>query len=180
MSRLLARAAVLVAATALVAASSLPAFGADTGTINASVTGASPCITIGATSVDFGTAGFSTSSAFSSKVLSNASSYTNCASSSEIVMARGTNAHNAGSTATWSLNPAPGAICSNAATNVYSLTLSSATTPGNGGLDTSNKSFETAAGGATSNLNLGIFMPCTGSAGAGEKMDFQYILTVAF
>ena len=174
----LSAAGALTAAAACFVLSALPAFGSDTGTISATVTAATPCITIDTTSVDFGTLGFSTSSFFSAKVLSHASAYRNCGATQEAILARGTDAQSGTSAATWSLTQ-PSWICNIATANGYGLELGSDLTF-RFALSKQNASFETLGGNASGYLNLRIDMPCTGSAGAGEKMNFQYILTAIF
>jgi hypothetical protein len=170
-----------VTGVTVLALSSLPTFAGDTGTISASVTAATPCITIGTTTLDFGTLAFSSSSAPGGfKYLTNASSYTNCAGAQEAIFIRGTDATSSVSTAKWLLlGPSAGSIC-DAGADKYILQMSSSSTPSTLAVGTTSAAFDTAAAGATPSLSPGIVMPCTGSSGAGEKMNFQYVLTASF
>jgi spore coat protein U-like protein len=162
-----------VAAAAL-ALSALPTFGTDTGTISASVTASSPCITVQSASLDFGGLSFSTSASASPTSFKELSdSFTNCSGTDETILARGTDAHSATSSASWQLGAPPGCDVDR-----YTLQIDAGAAtvfPTN-----VNVNMQSAPSGSTLQDGFGIYMPCTGSSGAGEKMNFQYILTAAF
>src|SRR4051794_3582673 len=87
------------------ATSVLPASGAESGTVNAKVTIAAPCLTVGvvsltgATVLDMGTQQLGLGSSFA-----NFMSLTNCSTTAENISARGTNATSTTSAATWALH----------------------------------------------------------------------------
>lgn len=181
-------AAVASAVTALLAPA-LPAFGADNGTVNAKVTVAAPCLTVSftnpsVTALDFGTAPFQSSPA-ASRSLSNFFSVANCGASAENVSARGTNAVSATSTASWALEGTPlTSRCSTQGPNTYYLTTE-LTNPTNTGwlpttfLSTSDQTVASAVSPGSRPVTVSLAMPCPGSAGAGETMNFQFIYTAS-
>jgi hypothetical protein len=173
----------IAVAVVLFVGSALPAFSDDTGTVNATVTAGAACITLSQTTVNFGSLNFSTS-AGNNAAGQLAGSITNCGQSTESILARGTDATN--TTTTWSLVdatglPTPVNPCdlSSPNTNKYFLF----TFPGALStvfLTTTNKAFNTMAAGANSALTVGVVMPCTGSSGAGQTLNFSYIYTATF
>jgi hypothetical protein len=164
--------------------SGLPAFGADSGTVNAKVAVASPCVTVGpGTGVDFGTLEFaSTPQQVQGNQGNGTSTVSNCSPSGENIFVRGTNAAGA-SGASWSLvaRTQPVGTC-DLGTNKYVLKVNaydSTWTTLFGGVDatpTSQALFQSGAG-ATANIDYDLWMPCSGSGGAGETMSFQIIYT---
>jgi len=171
------------ALTAL-AASAVPAFSADNGTVNAKVTVAAPCLTVsltaGATQLDFGTTPFGGGSSYS-----NGISLTNCASAAENISARGTNATSTTSTASWTLQDSPRTCPSTP--NVYVLATQAwnsdgTLTLGPGSatfLSTSDKPLVSGLSPGSRPVFTSISVPCPGSAGAGETMSFQFIYTAS-
>ena len=165
-------AAVLVAA-ALLASATTPALGAGSGTVSAQVTVASgACLTLGASSVNYGTQQFSTPGApvFSQSGLLG---LTNCGSSSEQISAAGTNASgNAG--ASWTLKQSTSDLC----TLSPDLYESNAKDPAAGvlplGLAYANLGSPYSAG-EQRQVSVGMTMPCTGSSGSGQTMSFEYL-----
>ena len=172
--------AVSVTAVAAVALAPLPAFGdSDTGTVNATVTVAAPCILLDITDVDFGTKSFNTASSniFSQSTTLHA---TNCSGTDENILARGTDATNTAGTATWTLN----SVITNPCTigpNTYLLTHDNLGSGIGTALTTSDQEVATGiTAGEQYAYKLTLLMPCTGSDGAGETMNLQSILTATF
>lgn len=177
MTRTFRIASVLAFAICCFVASAVPVFSADSGTVAATVTAATPCITVTPASVSFGTAGFSNSSTATVADSTGSMSFTNCGSAKERVFGRGTNATGGGTT--WTL-----------------MTASSPTNPCTVGINTyqqstfvgsseviitdTNANLIDLNGGANFTLGGRIRMPCAGSAGAGNSMSFSYIYTATF
>jgi hypothetical protein len=165
-----------VAAGSLVL-SALPALGANSGTVNAKVTVSAPCLTIdwvSGTGLDFGTLAFG-------DALGRVGYFkvTNCAPGAENVSARGTDAASATSTASWSLlGSAP--ACPSTGANKYALStfLPQGATPITF-LTSADKPFATGLAPGSYDAGVSIHMPCSGSAGAGETMNFQVIYTAS-
>lgn len=158
------------------AASAVPAFTADNGSVAATVTVATPCITIdGLTSIDFGVKSFSTPGA--PEAFSVVDSYTNCSSAGENVSARGTNATSGGSPpVTWTLTPNNNPC--DAGANQFAMSIAKGGTFFlNASSDTQ---VETLGSGVASTVGLQLHMPCSGSAGTGQQMSFEYIFTATF
>ena len=192
MKRLLPIGVLVTGVTAFIT-SALPAFGADSATVNASVSVAAPCITVAPSSIAFGTVPFSTPATPSSRTV-NGISFVNCGASSEFVLAHGTDAVGTSpSTATWDL--AGFFACSGASgLNHYNLTLNG----GNSGganptpgfsvntvktdqylrLNGTNTVF---AAGSAEPVDAYLTMPCAGSDGAGASaMNFNIVFTATF
>jgi hypothetical protein len=169
-------------AAAFFFASVLPASSADSGTVQAKVTVASPCLTItGAItsmgSLDFGTLPFSTTSGNSGKGV-GAGRVENCAATAENFSVRGTNA--VGTDATWTLvDPRPNNVCS-AGINKYLVTpTKSPVATGNVGLSLADQLLVNVPASQWVDLSVGLSMPCSGSDGAGQNMSFQIIYTAS-
>jgi hypothetical protein len=173
--------AALVSSTVVLSA--LPAFGADTGTLDAHVTVAAPCLTVqkisGGTELDFGTLPFSPSAANPSQKDTAYHQVTNCGTSPEAVHVRGTDATSSTSNVTWALSSSTPAV--GVSQNVYAMRVTSDATSQSTLLATSNRLlFPTVAANTTNSLLLArLFMPLAGSAGAGETMNFQIIYTAS-
>jgi hypothetical protein len=168
----LRRAGLALALGGILAANAAPTFTADNGTVEASVTVATPCLVVTPGQIDFGTLPFSTTQiSFGVAPIS----YTNCSESPERVYGRGTDASGGGS-ATWSLSTVP---C-NGTLNNYTQGV---TRPGNPAtfLTTTDLELETVAGNLAGAYNqASITMPCAGSDGTGSYMSFQFIFTATF
>ncbi len=171
---------VLVPLAALLAAFPVPVFAATSGTISATVTVAAPCITVGP-SISYGTLLFAPAGTTPSPT-SGSSSYTNCSSAAEQVGATGSDATSttAGSTAVWTLQDMQPCITTTAL-NAYrveakdyqqvSVVLLSSTTAL---LDPA------LAPAMQQTLDTYLYMPCSGSSGAGETMQFTVTATAFF
>ena len=166
-------AVVIVAAIASVCiVAATPSLALDSGTITGTVIPAAPCLTVDTSAVDFGALPFSDHDHTSVSRLSPIG-VTNCYGGDESLLASGTDAHSSTSSATWALKAA--AACD---TNQFSLTLD---------LDgvvnqillhaTTATSLGRIGGGPGHTLSPVLVMPCTGSSGAGEHMNFSYIVT---
>jgi hypothetical protein len=178
MKRLIAGAAGLAVAAAYFVMSALPAFSADSATVNAKVTVASPCIAVQVAggSIDFGTLTFSTPTTVVRPGNGN-TTITNCATTNENISARGTDA--TGANATWTLIgtlfPSP---CTYG-TDKYGLDVDKVA-PGAVALTTQDQLLGSAPAGQIQHpFNTFIYMPCTGSGGAGQTMNFQIIYTAS-
>jgi hypothetical protein len=154
------------------AMSSLPAFSADAGTVNATVTVAGgPCITVPTTTIDFKSLGFSSPTA--NVTAADTLGYTSCSAAAQKVFARATDA--TGTAATWTLTtykyPCTDGV------NKYALDLYA------GGIDratlsATDQAIETLAPGVPGAVNLlSLTMPCQGSTGGGQTMSFQVHFT---
>lgn len=172
-----------VVAVAYFVASSLPAFSADNGTINAQVTPAAPCITLDKTSLNFGTAPFSPQQGVSSFQVPG--SVTSCTGTAQKLYGRGTDAKNAAASVTWTLDDS-GQLPCNLANNQYQLSAGDSGGTNNWGvyLSTANKQLLGTGGmlaaNTTRTIDSGLRMPCAGSDGAGQAMSWQYIYTATF
>jgi len=172
------------------AAGAVPAFTADSGTINLSVTAQAPpapCVEFAhppGTQVGFGTHAFSTASQGNGGRGDVAPKFSNCSTATETLYIAGTDAQSAGHT--WSLEyinastPCP-------ALNQYLLYYSM---DGFGGapITKTNASLlnlktaiypSTWPAGEQHDLGLSLVMPCQGSDGAGEAFSFNVTLTAA-
>lgn len=188
MKRLIAGAAGLAVATAYFVLSALPALGADSGTVNAQVTVASPCLTLDVTSINFGTGSFSQPSQAMTQLQNHQLNVSSCGTTSQGLFARGTDATASdGSDATWALiGSAQSDLCtqglnkyflSNYLWNGSSQVASVGITPVNRQfVDQTSAGYRLAAGGSL-RIDQLLFMPCTGSAGAGKTMNFQLTYT---
>jgi hypothetical protein len=155
------------------ASTATPILAADNGTVDASVTVATPCLLVTPSSLDFGTLAFNSTA-------SQPVTYTNCGITYERVYGKGTDA--TGTAATWTLNPTFGS-CGPGSADQYGLyvaTYSGATfTPVN--LSTTDALLESVApNSAGVGDQLFIRMPCAGSGGGGETMSFQVTYTATF
>jgi hypothetical protein len=152
------------------AMSSLPAFSADAGTVNATVTVAGPCLTVPTTTIDFKSLRFS--SPTSNVTGAETVGYTSCSAAAQKVFARGTDA--TGTSATWTLT-SYSTPCADAV-NKYGVELHVAGQRVT--LRATDQEIETLAPGlpgATTMLEL--TMPCQGSTGGGQTMSFQVHFT---
>lgn len=167
--------AILGIATAL-AATAVPAFPAESGSLVGTITAASapaPCLTVGDSVLDFGVLPFSTPGA-TRQSQNRITSLTNCGEATQQVSASGTDASSAGGT--WLL----GNDLTACPLNGYSLVA-------NAGVPVTLSYApqllrDTAApaqwdGGQRHFIGLAIFMPCQGSNGAGEGKTFTVTFT---
>ena len=157
------------------AASATPGFGGSTGTVAATVTVAAPCLILDSETINFGVRVFSTPQVPVS--MAGGNGYKNCGPASENVLARGTNATStSGPPATWTLQSDD--PCS-AGPNTYKLRATvGAAVPHV--LSTTNVEIDSLTPDEHRIVNTDLYMPCSGSDGAGQQMAFQYVFTVAF
>lgn len=186
MKRLITVAGGMAVALAYSALSALPAFSADTATVEAKVTVTAPCITVAVTwpsapTLDFGSSLFTTPTQPGGGSLMDAISVTNCAPGIENVLVRGTDATSTTTSSTWTLQNSL-ATCS-AGLDKYALEADMA--DGNGAhnspavkLELTNQLLGNIPPG-TRGVTPRLWMPCTGSKGAGETMSFQLIFTAS-
>ncbi len=168
-------------ALAALAVGAVPAFTADTGTINVSITAsapAGPCLEITGTDVGFGTLPFSTSSQTGFGYGNVNPQFRNCATVDEQIAIEGSDA--TGPSATWAL--APGlSNCggSSPPLDEYHLTY----VLDGGGTQSITKAKTTLLSSATPAANpdhelvLRLITPCAGSNGAGQTFTASVVLT---
>lgn len=174
--RRLNRLAAAVALTTALASSPITALAADSGTVDAQVTVATPCIIVSPTAVDFGTLSFTTLAVqgYSQRSIQ----LQNCGTSPEQVYVRGTDATLGGSTV-WSLVAAD--PCSGGLNEYFLRARDNSNTGPFVGLTTTDQALETVSAGSNALTNeLQLVMPCTGSDGAGQTVTFQAIFTATF
>jgi hypothetical protein len=181
-NRALVFAAGSVLAAACCAFTALPARANESATVNAKVTVASPCLTVSftnpsATGLDFGTLGFGSAAG-----QGNFFSVTNCSTAQESISARGSDATSSTSTAAWTLDDTFFGLstCSTSpSTNTYGLDTKFQGQVGVIRLSKADKLVQAIAPGPTS-VHVTLTMPCSGSDGAGETMNFQFVYTASF
>jgi hypothetical protein len=160
---------VTAASAALIFGTAAPTFAAETGTVDATVTVATPCINVLTPTLDFGTLPFSSGNVLGSA--QQAFRYENCGEAAEHIWAAGTDA--VGTSATWTLSGLPPAAC-NGTLNVYSVDAA------NYNLTNQAQDIESLAAGDTNFHTAVLYMPCVGSDGAGATMSFRILLTATF
>jgi hypothetical protein len=178
--RSLQRAGLGLALAGLWVGSAAPMLAADSGSINAEVDVAAPCIVVDPGTLDFGTLPFSSNDVLPS-IGAAGFSYLNCSSGAEIVFARGSDATGGGGAVTWTLDGTPSmpAYCPSAGLNTYVLGFSSS--GGTHYLTTTQQQIETVPGNAYgTNGDMGLVMPCVGSDGLGTTMSLQILFTATF
>jgi hypothetical protein len=156
------------------AATALPAFGADSGTVAATVTAESTCITVTPANAPLGTLPFSAAGRTSSASITP--TIASCTSASQKLFARGTAATGTG--ATWHLSSAD--VCMGTL-NRYRVNPVSGFSTGSGmfipPLSVSDQRVADLGANQTLVGLLHVEMPCTGSDGAGTEMSFSIIFT---
>ena len=166
------------AALALPAGAAADSSGVVTGTVTVP-TAPTPCITIDTTSISFGTLGFSPSAATVVGDASPGTTVTNCSGgATQQLFAHGSDAVGSG-TGLWSLI-VTGAPCT-AGPDTYRYSLRPV------GASTSSGIYMTNTDALLSSTMVSdlaythrIYMPCTGSSGAGETMSTNTTFTVTF
>lgn len=149
--------------------------------IGATVTVAAPCVTVGP-AIDYGTHGFAPNGSVPSPA-SGSSTYANCGSTSEQIAVQGTDADSTmpGSSAAWTLQsqqPCQGVTTPDKFRveikdyQQVSLALSSSTAQV---IDPA-----LADGSGDQTLTTYLYMPCSGSSGAGETMQFTISVIAYF
>lgn len=156
--------------------SGVPAFGADNGTVNATVSVQDvPCMTVTSSGINYGSRSFSTQ-ASPVQVTGNITSIATCSGSGQTVFVKGGQATD-GAGAVWSL---AGAL-SCPTTDQY---VHEVDNPNNGAsyiaLTTNATNFGTlnASPSSIPNIPTRLTMPCTGSSGLGKTMNMQILFTV--
>lgn len=167
-------------AAGVVLLASLPGLttAASSGTVSATVTGAAPCITVSG-SIAFGTLPFSQVNNLSGGFAGNqGTTVTNCGAQSEAILARLSTATNGNTN--WTVTT--GDPCANGSTNIYGMDVFDYSNyAGKLRMSGSDQTFLSSLGGNTGLTISGeIFMPCTGSAGAGVQMTSTITLTATF
>jgi hypothetical protein len=176
MKRLLPIPVVLAAASTFLA-SALPAFSADSGTVDARVTVQTACITLDQTSLDYGPQSFVQPGWI---VNSNMQfDVTNCGSAAKL-FGRGTDATNVSGSVTWTLDDSVEHQCT-PGVNHYKFGLDGLQ-PVVWGVKVSKVDKQLLgnsllAPGSAVDVSHRLFMPCTGSAGGGQTMSWQIVYT---
>lgn len=172
----LKRLAAAVALTTAWAGLPITALSAESGTVDAQVIVATPCIIVSPTALDFGTLSFTTIAVqgYSPRAIQ----LQNCGNSPEQMYVRGTDATVAGTTV-WSLVPAD--PCSGGLNEYFLRARDNSNTGPFVGLDKTDQFLETVGAGSIGLTNeLQLVMPCTGSDGAGQTVNFQAVFTATF
>ena len=174
----------LVAAIVAFVVAPLPASASSSGTLNATVTVASPCILLDKDAVDFGSLGFSSTTTPTNGT--KTAQLTNCGGQAEDILARGSDAVDSSSLPLWTLwgtsnqvNPCalgPGYFFQWSAIDGYanpnptwSLVSS-----------VEHVIASRVAAGTPNTLEATVTMPCSGSGGAGATAHFSFIYTASF
>jgi hypothetical protein len=165
---------VAIAGIAALSLSTLPAFSADNGSVEAKITVASACITVEpAAGIQFPSLPFSTSSSPQVGVATPDTTVTNCSGASEQVFVRGTNATSATSSASWALS---GTF--SPAQNQFNLDLASNAAGGTFvAVDPVSRTWRTMPAAAADVIRTSIGMPTAGSDGSGETMSMSVTYT---
>lgn len=171
---------------AALAATAVPAFTAETQSLNLTVTvqpPPSPCLAFATppgTNVSFGTARFATVTSRSMPTGDIAPRFRNCGTANEQVTITGSDATSPSTT--WRLTEWDESHCATLPlVNAYALWFG---VDGGGiyrfvGATTGQQVLAAATPGADHTLELEMVMPCAGSAGAGETFTFSVMLTAA-
>jgi hypothetical protein len=177
LTRIIRIAGVLAIAVFCFVASAVPVFSADSGSVAATVTAATPCITVTPASIGFGTAGFSSSAAATVVDASGTMSFTNCSSARQRVFGRGSDATGGG--ATWDLMTAasPTNPCTVGPNVFQQATFRDAAEVV---LTDANTNLIDIDAGTSFTLGGRIRMPCAASSGAGNTMSFSFVYTATF
>ncbi len=174
--RSLNRLAVAVALATVWASSAIPVLAADSGTVDAQVTVATPCIIVSPTTVDFGTLPFTTLAiqGYGARSIQ----LQNCGTGPEQMYVRGTDA-TFGSSTVWTLVAAD--PCSGGLNEYFLRARDNSNTGPFVGLTTTDQVLETVSAGSNALTNeIQLVMPCTGSDGVGQTVTFQAIFTATF
>ena len=167
------RAGLGLALIALWATSASPILASDNGTVDATVTVATPCISILTPTIDFGTLPFSAQDIDGTGQYSV--SYENCGATTERIWAAGTDA--TGTSATWNLIDYLTTACDQPL-NTYRIQVARDSISAN--LTETAQALELLASSTGSYVGTTLFMPCSGSDGVGQVMSFQILFTATF
>ena len=177
----------IVGAVASLGLSAGPVFGDDNVVVTATVTPATPCVTVTSLTISYGTRSFATSSTGDSSATADPLTVVNCGDTSENVWARGADA--TGASATWSLSSL------GTQTTCYQDGFSSPVTlnrykhridVGTGAslldiyLTINNAAMGSLAGGNGVQVIPMLYMPCSGSDGAGQLMSTTITFTATY
>ena len=159
--------------------SALPASGETSGQVTASVQVdvAAPCITLDNTAISFGTLPFSTATSIYQNSGSPDVTYTNCSSRAEQIFVRGSDATGTGN-ALWGL-VSDAALCPNL-DRFNAAVWPAGDEAGRVNLTTSEQLLRSTDAGASQPTHAYIWMPCTGSTGAGQLMTMSINFTAVF
>lgn len=161
-----------LALAALWAGSATTTLGADNGSVDATVTVATPCIVVTPSVLDFGTVPFG-------GLASQPLQYMNCGQADENIYGRATDA--SGASGTWTLDPLRASCAASPGVNHYRLDLYANANALVRPLGLVDSSIELLGSGASSvDSSIAIFMPCAGSDGIGDAMSFQITFTATF
>lgn len=143
--------------------------GSDGATVDADVTMAASaaCLELSDTSISFGTLGFGAED----QPATPSVTLTNCATVAETLLAGATDA--VGSTAAWSLVDSSATCADSLGIESFRLNLHSQELPVPVSLESSSKSVQTLAAGASTTHTAHIYTPCPGSSGDGQTVTFQ-------
>jgi hypothetical protein len=178
-------------AAAGLAAGAVPAFTADTGSVTVTITAepaAQPCITVGPSTMDFGTLPFSTAGALSSRFIpplgGTPTTVTSCGTAGQHLTLTGSDA--TGTTGSWTISGDARGTNQCPAVNRFNLTGHRELDANQGiHLSTSPRLVLAPGGvgpyvlgaGGSDNFGFTIDMPCQGSNGAGEQKSMTVTFT---
>jgi acyl-CoA hydrolase len=157
----------------------IPAGAEPSGAVEATVSVEGPCLTVSATSVDFGVAALSNNGE-NTQASAELFNVTNCSSQVQLLFASASDAVG-NATGGWTLDQwDESALACAWDTDTFGAALNYTAPPGYpfwlpaGAAD---MQISTQAGGDTNEYGPLLLMPCTGSSGVGEIMTFGYTLT---
>jgi hypothetical protein len=158
-----------------------PAFSQSSGTVPATVTVASPCVTVPSTAIDYGTQGFASTGTGERTSTGAAFQVTNCGLSQEFISVAGQDM--TGGTATWTLGNNSQTTCfqdggTTLTLNRYKHEVADGTTPYL--LTTTNQSLGVLSASASKTLTPKLYMPCSGSDGDGATMITAITFTASY
>lgn len=187
MFRRLLSVGLLVGAVASLGLTAAPAFGDDNTVVTATVTAATPCVTITNNTINYGTKTFASTSTGDSTATGSQLTVTNCGSASENIWARG--AAMTGTSATWTLSSADtltscfqDGFASPVTLNRYKHRVDVGTGASTIAmyLTTSNAAAGSLTGGGGVSVIPMLYMPCSGSDGSGQVMSTTITFTATY
>ncbi|HEY4670046.1 MAG TPA: hypothetical protein VIH05_09755 [Tepidiformaceae bacterium] len=180
----------LVGAVASLGLAAGPAFSADNGAVNATVTVATPCLTVPSTTINYGTKSFATVNTGESTSTGPELSIGSCSEAPQFLAVRGDDMVSNDMSAAWTLSSmAETTTCfqdgAGAASTVdrykHELTYGPNTPPSSVLLTKSLGTLGIMSGIGTGwNITPHLYMPCSGSGGVGQTMNTIIIFTAYY
>jgi len=170
----------VVAVALLLALTAVPSMGADTGSVTNTVTTRAPCMTLGQTTLDWGTRSF-TQPGSPIGTGFQVVNVGDCSEQAQSLLVAGTAATSSTSAAAWQLT---NLVDCDAGADLYQVMADNV---GLGDVDPviplQDGVFQNIGGVpgfGTTGVNIGLTMPCEGSSGQGETMTFgvDFLVTI--